>query len=104
MQQVEYQEKLNSLQLTDKEYYLTVEYLLNLFSRSYEIFIDSELDQKREIIQLTLLNLRMNGKKIEYDLQKLFDSIFVLANSPVWEERRGLNPRPPLPQRGALTN
>ena len=85
MQQVEYQEKLNRLQTTDQEYYLTVEYLLNLSSRSYEIFIGSELDQKREIIQLTLLNLCMNGKKIEYDLQKPFDSIIILANSPVWE-------------------
>jgi len=56
-EQDEFKEKLARLERADEEYYITVSYLLELASRSYELFTGSEPDEKREIIQLTLLNL-----------------------------------------------
>ena len=37
----------------DEEYYITASYLLELASRSYELFMGSEPEQKRQIITLT---------------------------------------------------
>jgi len=44
----------------------------------------SEPDDKREIIQLTLQNLSLNHGKLEYTLQKPFDSIFYTTKSLKW--------------------
>ena len=75
--------------------------LLELASRSYELFIGSEPEEKREIIGLTLQNLFLNEGKLEYTLQKPFDSIFVEANRLNWSEKRDSNPRP-LPWEGSI--
>ncbi|HOU76369.1 MAG TPA: hypothetical protein PK957_04645, partial [Candidatus Dojkabacteria bacterium] len=58
-----YEQKLSRISKADDEYYFTVQTLLNLASRSYELFISSEPEQKRQIIALTLQNLQIrNGK------------------------------------------
>jgi hypothetical protein len=101
-EQQRYKDKLAHLDSANEEYYITASLLLELASRSYELFIGSEPDEKREIIQLTLQNLSLNRGKLEYTLQKPFDSIFKSAEGLIWGERWGLNPRPPVPQTGAL--
>lgn len=75
---------MGRLEQADEAYYITASLLLDLASRSYELFIGSEPDDKREIIQLTLQNLSLNHGKLEYTLQKSFDSIFVSAKSHKW--------------------
>lgn len=97
-----YKNKLARLEKADEEYYITCSYLLQLASRSYELFIGSEVDEKREIIQLTLQNLLLNKGKLEYTMQKPFDSIFKTADSLTWGEWAGSNRRHPAPQAGAL--
>lgn len=60
-----YQDKLDKLNYADEKYYSTASQLLELASRSYELFMGSEPEQKRQIISLTLQNLKMkNGKRI----------------------------------------
>lgn len=82
-QQTEYRAKLDRLQAADEDYYITASYLLELASRSYDLFIGSEIDQKREIIQLTLLNLSLDDGKLNYQMQKPFDSIFAAKDRPL---------------------
>ncbi len=103
-EQQDYKDKLTRLEQADESYYITASLLLELASRSYELFIGSETDDKREIIQLTLQNLSLNHGKLQYTLQKPFDSIFSSSNSLKWGGRQDLNPQPPVPQTGALTN
>ena len=91
-QQTEYRAKLDRLQAADEDYYITASYLLELASRSYDLFIGSEIDQKREIIQLTLLNLSLDNGKLNYQMQKPFDSIFAAKDRPLMGEQRGSNP------------
>lgn len=55
--------KLGNLQQADEEYYMTAELLLQIASRSYELFIGSDVDEKREIIQLVFQNLSLNHGK-----------------------------------------
>ena len=83
-EQQEYVDKLASLHQADEQYYITASMLLDLASRSYDLFMGSETDEKREIIQLTLQNLFINDGKLEYTLQKPFDSIFKSALSLEW--------------------
>jgi hypothetical protein len=52
-----------------------------LASRSFELFTGSEPDEKREIIQMALQNLSLNDGKLEYTMQKPFDSILKSAES-----------------------
>jgi hypothetical protein len=54
---------------------------------SFELFIGSEPEDKREIIGLTLQNLFLNQGKLEYKLQKTFDSIFEEADRLNWSTR-----------------
>lgn len=86
----------------DEEYYITVQYLLQLASRSYEIFMGSEPEEKRRIIQMTLQNLQIKDGELVYEWQKPFDSIFECKGRLLWGERRGSNPRPSGPQPDAL--
>ncbi len=58
--------------------------LLNLASRSYELFMGPEPEQKRQIITLTLQNLTLEDGKLHYNFIKPFDSIFISANSNNW--------------------
>lgn len=83
-QQDGYKQKLARLQQADEDYYLNASYLLKLASRSYELFIGSEPEQKRELIQLVLLNLSLKDGKLCYEMQKPFDSIFLAADRSTW--------------------
>ena len=101
-EQQDYKDKLARLEQADEQYYITASLLLDLASRSYELFLGSEPDDKREIIELTLQNLSLNHGKLEYTLQKPFDSIFFSAKGLKWGSWWGSNPRHPVPQTGAL--
>ena len=102
--QDEFTEKLVRVMKADKEYYITVSCILELAFRSNELFIGSKPEQKREIIQLTLKNLRIKDGKLLYDWQKPFDSIFISNERHAWGGWVDSNHRPPVPQTGALTS
>lgn len=94
--------KLAQLQQADEDYYITASYLLELASRSYELFMGSEMEQKRELISLTVQNLSLKDGNIEYVMQKPFDSILAAKDRPLMGDWRGSNPRPSVPQTDAL--
>ena len=68
----------------DKDFAITVTYLLDLASRAYELFQSSKVDQKRQLLNFVLSNLRLEGKKLLYDLKKPFDSMLVCAENKDW--------------------
>lgn len=82
--QTKWKEKLDRILKADDEYYITATMLLELASRSYELFMGSEPEQKREIIQLTLRNLTLKDGKLCYEWIKPFDSIFESTSSLNW--------------------
>lgn len=100
-QQAEFKQKLERLDQADEDYYITASYILELTSRSYELFIGSEMGQKRELIQLVVQNLSFKDGKLSYDLQKPFDSILISEDRSKWGERRDSNPQPSVPQTDA---
>jgi len=57
---------MNQLQIANEEYYITCSYLLELASRAKELFLGSEPEEKRVLIQTTLQNLRMKDGLLLY--------------------------------------
>ena len=82
--QQELRGKISSLSIADEEYYLTAEYLLKLANRAYDLFMSSEANEKRQLIKMTLQNLKLDGKKIDFELVKPFDQMFVCSNCQSW--------------------
>jgi site-specific DNA recombinase len=83
-----HQSRLDKILKADEEYYITASYLLELASRSQELFEGSEPEQKRQIITLTLQNLSIKDGKLCYDWIKPFDSIFMAKQRHTWGGRR----------------
>lgn len=76
--------KLSMLQDAEDNYYITARYLLELANRAYDLFISSEVEERRQLLKLVLSNLRVEGSNVCYDAVKPFDSILVSANSQSW--------------------
>lgn len=82
--QKEINEKISKLHYSDEEYYLTVDYLINLAKRAYDVFSSSEPQEKRLFLKKTLQNLREEQGLVKYDLLKPYDKIFFFASSQNW--------------------
>lgn len=76
--------KLANLQKAEDNYYLTVNYLLQLANRAYDLFVSSEIEKKRQLLKLLLQNPTLDGKKVRYNLLKPFDTILNYADSQLW--------------------
>lgn len=62
---------LEQLQETDDNYFVTVKYMLELATRAYDLFMSSEVEEKKQLIKLVLSNLRLKDENIVYDAHKL---------------------------------
>lgn len=87
-------EKMNKLHFGDEEYYLTSEYLLKLVANASKIFESSKAEEKRQLLKLTLSNLRLEGKKVLYDWLNPFDKIAELSSRQLWLPRQVSNLEP----------
>ncbi len=72
--------------------YQIKEYLVELAGKAYELFKRSELEERRQLIKLVLSNLRIEGKKVRYEVKKPFDTIIKYANHSRWLPGRDSNP------------
>lgn len=94
LKQQELTDKIKKLGLADEEYYLTSEYLLQLANRAYDLFISSEAEEKRQLIKLTLQNLKLRDKKIDFELVKPFDQVFACTSRQTWLPDKDSNLEP----------
>ena len=46
--------------------------------------MSSEAEEKRQLLKLTLQSLKLEGKKVEFELAKPFDKVFACAGSQTW--------------------
>lgn len=54
--------RLERLQEAEDNYYITSRYVLDLITRAYDLFMSSEVEEKRQLIKLILSNLMIDGK------------------------------------------
>ncbi|MBY0110020.1 MAG: recombinase family protein [Candidatus Babeliaceae bacterium] len=76
--------RIGKLQQAENNYYITAKHILGITSKAHELFIGSEVEEKRQLIKLVLLNLRIEGENIEYIAQKPFDLILKCSDDQVW--------------------
>lgn len=84
--------RLEQIQEADHNYYITCKYVLELLSRAHELFMSSEVEERRQLIKLVLSNLRIEGDMILYELHKPFDILVKNANSLFWRPQGDSNP------------
>ena len=73
---------------------MTSEYLLKLASNAGKLFESSEVHEKRLLLKMVLQNLRLEGKKAQYDWINPFDKIAFYASRQAWLRREDSNLRP----------
>ena len=89
-----YQRKLDRLSKADEEYYITVAYLLEISARGKELFLEAEPNEKRELIGLLGQNLLLDGRKVQINLFKPFDTLASCQNDNLWLRESDSNRRP----------
>ncbi len=65
--------RLDQLQEAEDVYHFTATFVLEVIKRAYELFVSAEIEEKRQLIKLMLLNLRIEGENLVWDVQKPFD-------------------------------
>ncbi len=73
-----------SLQKAEDEYYLTATSLLQLANRAYDLFVGSEMEEKRQLLKLLLQNPTLEGRKVRYDVLNPFNTILNYADNKLW--------------------
>ena len=76
--------RLSQLQGAEDSYYITAKYILEVSNRAYDLFIGSEVEERRQLIKLVLSNLKLDGEKLVYDAHKPFDLILDCSDRIVW--------------------
>lgn len=72
------------LQEAEDNYYITAKYLLELANRAYDLFIISEVEERRQLMKLTRSNLRVEDKIIRYEAIKPFDTKLDHVDNQLW--------------------
>ena len=88
--QYEITDQLNKITQADKEHSITLIKLLDICSRAYELFESSRVDQKKQLINFLLSNLRLRNKLLLFELKKPFDVFLNLKNienNSIWLPR-----------------
>lgn len=76
--------RLEQLQEAENNYYVTAKYLLDLTNRAYDLFMSSEVEEKRHLIKLILSNLELNDENIVCNVISPFDMILKMSDSHLW--------------------
>lgn len=89
--QQQFQDKINDIEArlallknAEDNYYTTAECVLRLAKHAHELFVGSEVEKKRQIVKLTLQNLRLEGKKVVYEAYEPFDLILKCNDRQRW--------------------
>lgn len=69
---------------SDENFYITMGYIFELARQAYNLFLSSEMEERRQIINLVFQNLSLNQGNLEYTMNKPFDSIFKTGGSLKW--------------------
>jgi site-specific DNA recombinase len=67
--------RLEQFQEAQGNYFVTAKYILDLADRAYDLFMSSEVEERRLLITLVLSDLRVKDEKVLYDAKKPFDAI-----------------------------
>jgi len=73
--QEEINEEIERYTQADEKFYLTANTVLKLAQKALEIFESSEISEKRQLLNFLLQNLKLQGKKLLFELKTPFDTV-----------------------------
>jgi len=73
--QAEIREEMERYDQADEKFYLTANIVLNLAQKALEIFKSSEVSEKRQLLNFLLQNLKLQGKKLLFELKTPFNTV-----------------------------
>tara|TARA_Y100000588_G_C14276792_1_gene934731 strand:- start:2236 stop:3759 length:1524 start_codon:yes stop_codon:yes gene_type:complete len=84
----EVNQSLQRLHESDENYYITSQYLLQLASKSYELFKSSEVEEKRVLIKTVLSNFEITGENMLWKAKKPFSNFLNCTEGFLWRHTR----------------
>ena len=79
--QAELFEQMQDHSDADEQFYLTANMTLNIAKRAKEIFMSSEVDEKRQLLGFLLQNCSLNEKKLEFTIRSPFNLMLNQSDS-----------------------
>ena len=73
--QAEIREEMGRYDQADEKFYLTANMVLNLAQKAEQIFESSEVREKRQLLNFLLQNIKLQGKKLLFELKTPFDTV-----------------------------
>ena len=92
--QLEIAEEMKSHEKADQNFYVTANMVLNLAARAREIFESSEVDEKRQLLNLVFQNLQLRGVNLSVSVQEPFLTMIGYKEHPTNWRWRESNSRP----------
>lgn len=78
----------------DRQFLITSSYLFELANKAEELFVNSEVGQKRQLVNFVLSNLSLDGKKLVWKYKKPFDMMALCTKSSNWLPELDSNQQP----------
>lgn len=82
------------LKETEDNYEVTAKYLLDLLSRAPELFLSSNIEERRILIKLVFQNLTLDGREVRFRDNKPFYFILNFTDQHAWLPEQDSNLRP----------
>ena len=94
--------KLDATDKADDTFYASVDNLIRLAQKAPSLLLGSEMEQRRQLINLVFQNLTINDKQLRWEYKKPFDILARTAKSSNWLGVRDSNPRMLVPKTSVL--
>ncbi len=83
-QLVDIDTRLSMLQEAEDNYYITAKHFLAVCFNAYDLFLSSEVDEKRQLLKLILSNLTLVDENLHYEGHKPFDLVLKYGDCKKW--------------------
>jgi site-specific DNA recombinase len=92
--QAEIMEQMARHEKADHNFYIRANMVMNLATRTREIFESSEVDEKRQLLDLVFQNLQMKDGSLSFSVREPFLTMLDFKNRPKGWGKLDLNQRP----------
>lgn len=82
--QQEILEEIQKYNKADESFYITVNKVLSLAQRAYEIFESSEIEEKRQLLNFVLQNFKLKERKLMFKTKTPSDTVSVANKCSNW--------------------
>lgn len=76
--------QIEAIEDVDESFYITAKSIIAVSKNAKKLFLSSEVDERKALLQNVLLNLTWNGTKLHYEYKKPFDIIAEFNKHPIW--------------------